>query len=217
MDTSSATEDMTPRSLDTHILDCWHQEHETDTAGAADLIVERMTKDGASAKEIICDHLGIGTFNPDVVLRALVEVEYSRSLSAEDKLVYGAGLTSLTAQCLVTLMDCTASAADAADELMAALEAEDFSALCRHVRNATGLTDSADAALAMLAALPALEEMLPGIPVDAPEGMFIPADLAVIPADRIPCLHNARTHVLAALAEHYSECMEQSGADRRTS
>ena len=102
---------------------------------------------------------------------------------------------SLTAQCLVTLMDCTASAADAADELMAALEAEDFSALCRHVRNATGLTDSADAALAMLAALPALEEMLPGIPVDAPEGMFIPADLAVIPADRIPCLHeDAHTH-----------------------
>ena len=35
--------------------------------------------------------------------------------------------------------------------------------------------------------------------------------------DRFPCAHNAAGYVLAALAECYADCLEQSGADRRTS
>jgi hypothetical protein len=190
MDTSSATE-IGPRSLMTHIEGVWEQEHETDPGRASDLICERLAEDGASAKEIICDHLGIGTFNPDVVLRAIVADEYARSLSAEDKLIWGAGLTPQTAQCLIALTDCATMADEAADELMAALAQEDFTPLCRKVREQTGLTDAAEAGTAMLALMPALAEMLPTLPNDT-------------------CAHNSIAHVLAALAEHYRECLEQS-------
>jgi hypothetical protein len=116
MDTSPTTEDTNigPRSLMTQIQDCWDQQHETDPARAAETIVERMTKDGASAKEVICDHLGIGTFNPEVVLRAIVQDEYARSLSAEDRLIYAAGLNPETARCLIALTDCAAMADEAA-------------------------------------------------------------------------------------------------------
>jgi hypothetical protein len=208
MDTSPTTEDTTigPARLMTHIEGVWEQEHETDPARASDLICERLAKDGASAKEIICDHLGIGTFNPDVVLRAIVAEEYARSLSAEDKLIWGAGLKPATAQSIIALMDAAAMADEAADELMEALGQEDFSVLCRQVRNATGLTDAADAAPAMLAEMPVLAEMMYGIPV--------------IPNTELPlpdtCEHHARTHVLAALAEHYRECLaerEQQAGD----
>lgn len=187
MDTSPTTEDMTPgpRSLMSQIQDCWDSTHETDPARAAEAIVERMMKDGASAKEIICRHLDIGTFNPEVVVRAIIAAEYARSLTAEDRLV-GVGLTPLTAECAVTLIDCADAADEAAGELMQALTEEDFSVLCRQVRETTGLTDLSEAAQAMLAQM-GLSEMLP-------------------PPSSV-CGHNARRHILAAMAEHYAECL----------
>lgn len=95
MDTSPTTEDTTigPARLMTHIKGVWEQEHETDPVRASDLICERLAKDGASAMHTICDYFGIGTFDPETVLRAIVQEEYGRPLSAEDRLVHGAGLT----------------------------------------------------------------------------------------------------------------------------
>jgi hypothetical protein len=194
MDTSPTTEDTTigPRALMTHIEGVWEQEHETDPVRASDLICERLAKDGASAKEIICDHLGIGTFNPDVVLRAIVAEEYARSLSAEDKLIWGAGLKPLTAECLLTSIDCAATADEAADDLQEALAEEDFSVICRAVRETeTGLTDATVAAAIMLNRMPVLEEMLSSSKRGG---------------------RNPRALVLAALRNCYQECAEQSGA-----
>lgn len=192
MNTSSATEDITPRSLDTHMQDCWDQEHETDPARAADLIIERLRKDGATPEAVICERFGIRFFESDALLQAIIAEEYARSLSAEDRLVYGAGLTPRTADCLVALMDCTTMADEAADELMEALTHEDFSVLCRQVRE-RGLTDPYEAAGAMLDLMPALNEMLvlPHVP------------------DRNPCGHHPRTHVMAALAECYKDCLAE--------
>jgi hypothetical protein len=202
MDTISATEDMTPRSLDTHIQDCWDQEHETDPARAADLIIERLRKDGATPEAVICECFGIRFFESDALLQAIIAEEYARSLSAEDRLVYGAGLRPLTARCLIAVMDCAAAADEVADELMEALAQEDFTPLCRRVREQTGLTDAAEAAYAMLAQIPALAEMMYGIPV-IPNTVSHPLPLPDT------CEHRARTHVLTALAYHYEECLEQ--------
>lgn len=67
--------------------------HPTDPARAAELIVERVAKDGTTPQQAVCDILGIGAFDPAAILLALAEAEYARSLSAEDKLIHGAGLT----------------------------------------------------------------------------------------------------------------------------
>jgi hypothetical protein len=217
MDTISATEDMTPRSLMTHIEGVWEQKHETDPARASDLICERLAKDGASAKEIVCDHLGIGTFDPDVVLRAIVAEEYARSLSAEDRLVFGAGLKPETAECIMALMDAAAMADEAATDLQEALAQEDFDVICRQVREDTegvegvGLTDADEAAMHMLVRMPALAEIVYGIPITL--------DMVLTPQVRGPlalpdtCEHRVRTHVLAALAKCYQDCMAESGAN----
>lgn len=184
-----------PRSLDTHIRDIFEQEHEMDPARAAEIICERLAKDGASAKEILCDHLGIGTFNPETVLRAIVAEEYAQSLSAEDKLIYGAGLKPLTAQCLIMLIDAAAMADDAADDLEEALAEEDFSVICRQVRETeTGLTESVEgydsiAASIMLDRMPVLAEVLSS----SKRGSRDPRPL-----------------VRAALGKCYQECMAES-------
>jgi len=200
---------MTPHSLMTYVHEIWETSHIIDTAAAAEAIMERLRKDGDELWQNVCNHLGIlGEIKPestpgggvqftsevilDAVFRAIIQQEYARSISAEDRLIWGAGISPLTADCLVALMDCTTMADEAADELMEALTHEDFSVLCRQVRE-RGLTDPYEAAGAMLDLMPALNEMLvlPHVP------------------DRNPCGHHPRTHVMAALAECYKDCLPE--------
>lgn len=75
---------------------------------ASDLNCERLRKDGASPEAIICDYFNIRFFESDAILGTVVQEEYTRSLSAEDRLVYGAGLRPLTARSRATSrrLDC---------------------------------------------------------------------------------------------------------------
>ena len=211
MDTSS-TEEMTQgqATLGTHIQEVWETSHIIDPAAAAEAIMERLRKGGDELWQNVCDHLGIlGEIEPestpgggvqftseiilDAIIKAIVAEEYARSLSAQDRLIFGAGLKPETAQAIVALMECAALADEAADDLTEALTHEDFSALCRQTEQATGLTTADDAALAMLAEIPGLDAMLPS-------------------AGLLPPLfgYDVRKHILAALAEHYRERLEES-------
>jgi hypothetical protein len=215
MDTTSPPTDKTPRSIDAHIQDyvqdCWDQEHETDPARAADLIIERLRKDGDTPEAVICDYFNIRFFESDALLQAIITEEYARSLSAEDKLVFGAGLKPETAQAIVALMDCAATADEAAYDLQEALAEEDFSALVTQVQqmSPTKALDTEVAAALMLNQLPVLNEVL-GIPKASRKEFGSDEEEAEI--GRFPCAHNAAGYVLAALAECYRERLEKSGS-----
>ena len=99
---------------------------------------------------------------------------------------------------------------EAAEELIEALTHEDFSALATQVQqmSPTKALGTEAAADLMLNQLPALNEVL-GIPRASRKGFGSDEEEGEI--DRFPCAHRARTHILAALAECYADCLEQSG------
>jgi hypothetical protein len=193
-DTPATMEDIAigPRPLDVYIQEYWDQEHQTDAALASEMIYGRLAKSGMTPEQWIGKILGMEeglTGDPDFILRAIIRMEYSRSLSAEDLLVFGAGLMPNTAACLIALADCTAEADEAAEELIGALAMEDFSALCRSVYK-PGLTDPTVAASVVLDRLPVVSEMTPSV-------------------RKSDCAHNARKHFLAALASAYADFLAE--------
>ncbi len=211
MDNSTTEDTSGSARLVRHIEGVWEQEHIVDPARASELIMERMAKDGTTPQQTVCDILSIGAFDPETVLRAIIQQEYAESLSPEDMLIYGAGLPPRTAEAIITLIDASAMADEAAADLQEALGDEDFSVICRQVREATGLTKTLDTEVAaelMLVRMPALNEVL-GIPKASREKFGSDEEEAEI--DRFSCAHSARRHVLAALAHCYQDCMESSG------
>jgi hypothetical protein len=92
MDTRSTAVPAGQAALMSIMKEVWLEGHPTDPARAAELIMERMAKEGTTPAQAVCSILDIAVFDPETILRALAEAEYTRSLSIEDKLVHGAGL-----------------------------------------------------------------------------------------------------------------------------
>jgi hypothetical protein len=151
------------------------------------------------------DH-GVYYVSCEYVLRHLID----DAVSPEDKLIYGVGLSPLTAQAIVALMDSAAVADEAAADLAEALGCEDFSTLCRQVQqmSPTKALDAEVAADLMLIQLPVLREVL-GMPRASREGFGSDEEEAEI--DRFPCAHNAAGYVLAAFSHAYTECLDSAG------
>jgi hypothetical protein len=159
-----------PMELDDIVADVWTATHAVDVRQVIETICERATKFG-SVESIVCAHLGVDDLDPETLLRHVIGEYYSGLISAEDRLVWGCGVTSEVAAALVALSDANSARSNAEDALFEIL-GPDLDAACQRVWDETHETDNPLlAAQAMLGSMPAIAAGCRQVGIDLTELM----------------------------------------------